>query len=147
MAIGTVTRQGFNHTIELLASATATNSPPSGATAGLDVGDLYLNGEKPDVVSLLIFSTAGSDAMTVTCRIWGYNAAATTWFPLGVGTAAGKGVLNGGAAIAETEADKIAHAEPLDLPLHFTRLYLEITAIGGTSTAVTGLLSVGLDKV
>lgn len=147
MALGDVIKGVKHATVELLASAIATNSPPSGAAAGIDIHKLNVFGLIPDTVSLLLFSTAGSASMTVTCRIWGYHTDATTWFPLGIGTATGKGVINDGAAIPETVADKIAHAEPLDLPLHFSRLYLEITAIGGTDTAVTCLLSIAADKV
>lgn len=144
MAVGDTTDYGWNRSVELLASATATNSAPSGATAGLDVNLLRpLSGGKiPQTVTLLIYSTAGSGTMTVTCRLWGYHAKPAIWFPLGIGTASGKGVVNDGAAIAEDEADTLRHAEPLDLPSHFTRLYLEIEAIGGTSTAVTAQLIV-----
>ena len=143
MALGDIADYSTNRSLELLASATATNSPPSGASAGVPVTSLQWDYRVPDTVTLLIYSTAGSGTITVTCRIWGYHPKAAEWFPLGTGTASGKGVVNNGAAIAEDQADQISHAEPLDLPIHFTRLYLEITAIGGTSTAVTADLIFG----
>ncbi len=49
-------------------------------------------------------------------------------------------MINVAAALAETSADKIRHAEPLYTPSHFSRLYLEITAIGGTATAIVAEL-------
>ncbi len=103
----------------------------------------WFEGRRPTAASVIVASTAGSDTMTVTLRLWGYSSAAASWSPVGVGTAAGKGVLNAGAAIAETSADKIAHAEPLTLPTHFDRAYCQVTAIGGTATAVSVWLTAG----
>jgi len=118
--------------IEVLASATATNSAPSGASAGLDMNVVSgAFGKIPSTMTARIASTAGSATMTVTIRIWGYQGT-LGWAPLGY--------LNGGSAIAETSADSIQYAEPLELPGHFSRIYFEITAIGGTDTAVTGYL-------
>lgn len=58
------------------------------------------------------------------------------WFPLGTNsTAASKGLLNEGNAIGETSADAIVHAEIINNLHHFDRVYLEVTAIGGTATA------------
>lgn len=143
MAIGAITDYsgGEVKAVELLASATATNGVPSGATAGLDLSILQgLFGKMPADVTLLIYSTAGSGTMTGTFRIWGYNEAGSVWTPMGPGADSTKGVINLTAAIGETGADKIRHSETISLIGHFSRLYLEITAIGGTSTAVTGQL-------
>ena len=74
MAIADISDYGINQSVELLASATATNSAPSGATAGLEVAELDLFGKGvPETVTLLFYSTAGSGTMTVTGRIWGYH--------------------------------------------------------------------------
>ena len=143
MAIGDVTTYGGKETkaIELLASATATNSPPSGASAGLATKALLrLFGGMPSVCTLLLYSTAGSGTMTVTCRLWGYSEAGTVWTPMGFGADSTKGVINAVSAIGETVTDGIRHSETVSLPGHFSRLYLEITAIGGTATAVTAQL-------
>jgi hypothetical protein len=145
MAIGATTTNGDQVSIELLASATATNGVPSGDSAGLSAQDILaaFGGVMPPVLSLSLTSTAGSATMTVTARVWvQLNGAAATkvWVPYGPGTAAFKGMLNDGAPINETSADLLRHVERLPLPGHFLRIYLEITAIGGTSTAVTGLL-------
>lgn len=128
---------GERNSVQLLTAATATNSPPSGAAAGVETNDLKFATD--GVISLR--STAGSGTMTVTCRLWGYEASAAVWFPLGNGTGAGKGFLNGGAAITETEADTIAHAQVVYGIGHIDRVYIEITAIGGTSTAISAWLT------
>lgn len=129
------------YSIELLASATAANSPPSGASAGLSVDAIKaIFGVVPDVMSLHVHSTAGSATMTATFKLWGYLGATLGWVPVGTGTDTGKGTINGGAAIGETSTDALMHVEPVGYLGHFVRVYLEITAIGGTSTAVTGRL-------
>lgn len=129
------------YSIELLASATATNSPPSGASAGLSVDAIKaVFGTVPQTMSLHVCSTAGSGTMTVTLRLWGYLGATLGWTPIGTGPDATKGYLNDGVALGETSADGIAHVEIVDLPGHFVRLYLEIVAIGGTATAVASRL-------
>lgn len=121
--------------ITLLSAATATNSAPSGATAGVALPHLT------DRALLFLRSTAGSGTMTVTCKLWGYNTLQATWFPLGVhATAATKGIINGGNAIAETGTDVIGHCEEVTSLRRIDRVYLEITAIGGTATAITAVL-------
>lgn len=135
--------------IVLLAPATATNGKPSGASAGLATSKLYdAFGKWPAVVTIGIYSTAGSGTMTATCRLWGYVAtvAGGKWLPCGPGADTTKGILNLTAAIGESDTDKLAHSETLDLPNHFERLYLEVTAIGGTSTSITAELIVGRDS-
>lgn len=145
MALGDVTTiEGDLIAIELLASATATNSAPASATAGLSMDAVLgaFGGKIPDDISLVVTSTAGSGTMTVTLRLWQKfgtlgSQANGTWCPAGVGTDAGKGVLNAGSAIGEVSADLIRHCEPVFLSAHAQRLYVEITAIGGTNTAIT----------
>jgi hypothetical protein len=133
--------------IELLASATAANSEPSGGGAGIAINDI----EKPwpEFFGILVGSAAGSGVLTCTLRLWGYNptvragcAGHTGWIPVGPGTGTTAGQLNGGVAITEVQADKLAHSEVLHRAAlqHFTRLYLEIEAIGGTSTAIVAWL-------
>lgn len=145
MALGDVTTiEGDLVAIELLASATATNSPPASATAGLSMDEVKAAFGQviPDDISLVTTSTAGSGTMTVTLRLWQKfgtlgSQANGTWCPSGIGTDATKGVLNGGSAIGEVSADLIRHCEPISLSAHAQRLYVEITAIGGSSTAIT----------
>lgn len=135
--------------LQLLNAATATNSAPSGDTAGFaldrggNAGKPTQGGHRDDLEScvILVKSTAGSDTMTVTCKLWGYDETAAAWFPLGPhATAATKGVLNLGNALEETGANVIAHAEMVGNLNNFSRVYLEITAIGGTDTAISAWL-------
>jgi len=142
MALGDVTTypDGSTKSIVLLASVTATNSPPSGAAAGLAISDISnLFNFMPSEAGLLLYSTAGSGTMTCTARLWGYHPIGDgMWFPLGTGSASTKGTINAASTLDETAADKLRHLEPLALlGVAGSRLYLEITAIGGTSTAVT----------
>ena len=133
--------------LELLSAATATNSPPSGATAGHSLRGTqpgkpqsYTWYHRPTGV-VLVKSTAGSGTMTVTIRLWGYNPTTAKWHPLGSSTTeADRGKLNNQSAIDEDNADELVHAEPISGLGTFSRLYAEVTAIGGTSTAVTVLL-------
>lgn len=128
--------------IELLSTTSATNGTPSGASAGLALSTIvsYFGGV-PDPMTLLLESTAGSGTMTVTARLWGYTPLdGGTWVPLGTGGDTTKGTINAGNAIGETTADRLLHAEPFQLTGSFQRYYLEVTAIGGTSTAVKAYL-------
>jgi hypothetical protein len=141
-AVGDVTDlPGYERrAVELLAATTATNSPPT-SNAGLDLNTLKVAGRYPDRAALVIASTAGSGTMTVTVRLWGkLPVASGLWVPLGPGADATKGVLNLEAAIGETGADAIRHSEVIENLLLFERLYVEVTAIGGTSTSVTAWL-------
>ena len=123
--------------ITLLTAAVATNSPPSGASAGVDVSGVFGSFTAIDWAVLQVRSTAGSATMTVAIRLWGYNALSAAWFPLGVGADATKGAINAGTTLGETAADTIRHTEPVYYVSAFDRVYAEITAIGGTSTAIT----------
>lgn len=145
MALGDVTTVAPDLiAVEVLASATATNSPPASATAGLPMTTLIdaFSGRLPANLSFVACSTAGSATMTATFRAWlmfGTLASLSNglWAPAGAGTDALKGVLNAGVACGETSSDAIRHCEPIELTGHASRLYVEVTAIGGTNTAVT----------
>lgn len=142
MALGDVTYDGDWVSIEVLASRTSTNGTPSAsATAGvsmqtiLDAFDYNARG-MPSDLSFICVSTAGSATMTVTLKAWmrfGTLAGLTNgaWCP---------SVLNGGSAIAEADTDMLRFAEPFSLSGHADRFYTEVTAIGGTNTAVTCFL-------
>lgn len=146
MALGDVTViiPGQLARVELLASVVAANGAPSGGSAGLEINALNLFGRIPQQVAVKLKSTAGSGTMTVTGRLWGYDG--LDWNPLGNGSdGTTKGVINSGNAITEVSADKLAHLEPVSLPAFVTRLYFEVTAIGGTSTAVTAYVQVARD--
>lgn len=132
MALGDVTVLSPDaKMIELLASAVAANSAPSGA-AGIEANAVkQLLGFIPKKLRVAVKSTAGSGTMTVTLKLW-MRLGAVGWV---VAEA-----LNGGSAIAETGADSIGYSDEFDTLEGADRFYLEIVAIAGTSTAVTGYL-------
>lgn len=144
MAVGAITATGSSGAfiIELLASVTAANNAPSGSSAGLAVDTVRARygGSLPSMSGFLVGvkDTAGSGTMTVTLRLWSYSGA--IWFasqPFNVSSAAPHTAV----AIPETGSDDIGYAEWVKFDLRTAeRLYLEVTAIAGTSTAVTGYL-------
>jgi hypothetical protein len=136
--------------IKLLTAATATNSPPSGATAGFSMkkGDQPGRPEQGFLVSsldeclLTVASTAGSGTMTCTLRLWGYDDLTATWAPLGTSTTlSNRGVINEATALGEDVADTIRHREVVESLRHLNRVYLEIVAIAGTNTAISAWLT------
>lgn len=133
MAIGTVTTLTPDAAaIELLASATATNGAPTGS-AGLSANALaQVFGTIPRKLRVAVVSTAGSGTMTCTLTLW-MRLGSLGWVQ------AQK--LNAGSAIAETGTDTIGYSETVDTLECADRFYLEIAAIAGTNTAVTGYLA------
>src|SRR5688572_16424522 len=141
MALGdiTVTTDQHAYAVELLASATAVNGKPTG-TAGISTEILRRWGQCPERIRVGVNSTAGSGTMTVTLTLWGR--AASVWFvmkPLNASSAAPHTAV----AIPETSADSISFSEFVVGVEGCDRLYLEIVAIAGTATAVTGYAIVG----
>lgn len=123
-------------TWRLLESRTTTNGVPSSASDGVEIATIVQGLiPAPRYCDVLVYSTAGSGTMTATIKLWGYSVSRAAWFVLGVGTS---GVLNAGAAIAETSSDSISYTEEIAGVLRgYSRLYAEVTAIGGTSTAIS----------
>ncbi len=142
MALNAVTDTivGESFVVEILASATAANGIPSGATAGVDVSLFRKLGFLPDKIRVGVKSTAGSGTMTVTLRTWLY--AGGVWF-VAKPHVASSATPQTAVAIAETSADAIAYSEVVTGVSSAARIYLEIVAIGGTLTAVTGYAIVG----
>lgn len=130
---------GDSYTIELLASADAANGIPTG-TAGIDCNLLRLKGEIPDKIRVGANSTAGSGTMTVTLRVWGR--AGAIWFRL-KDLNASSAAPHTAVAIPETSTDSIKYSEEVSGIAGCDRLYLEIVAIAGTATAITGYAIVG----
>jgi hypothetical protein len=142
MATGLVGSTNGVFTWRILDARTSTNSAPSGSSAGLanpkdNIWPL------PQKAVVAVYSTAGSATMTATIKLWGYLTDAAQWFPLGIGADALKGVMNGGAAIGETGTNVLQHAEIVEGLFSFDRIYAEVVAIGGTSTAVTVDVRIG----
>lgn len=140
MAVGDITHRTTTRAIQLLAAATATNGVPSGADAGVALQDVWPGPAFPSGM-IHIASTAGSGTMTATFKWWGYWYCSAVWAPVGAhATAASRGLLNLASAVDETQADLLRHAEVVSIPWGMDRTYLEITAIGGTATAVSAWL-------
>lgn len=138
MATGLIDQSPKTLTYRILNARTTTNSAPSGDTAGIDLSGIYGPFTEIERAALLVYNTAGTGTVTATIRLWGYNTLAAQWFPLGVGADLTKGTINGGVALGESGvADMINHSEPVYLVGLWDRAYAEVTAIGGTSTAVT----------
>jgi hypothetical protein len=142
MALGAITDTitGTNYVVELLASATAVNGIPSGASAGVETNKLAGLGCVPDKIRVGVASTAGSGTMTVTLRVW--LRAGAIWFrakDLNASSAAPHTAV----AIPETSADAIQYSEEVTGLSGAERIYLEIVAIAGTLTAVTGYAIIG----
>lgn len=148
-ALGTVTDypDGETKSIVVLASATATNGVPTGSTVGISAAAIRkLFGKMPVEAALLVYSTAGSDTMTATIRLWGYHPGPAAWFPIGTGTDALKGTINEEVALGETGTDTIRHLEPIALlGVVGAQLYVQIAAIGGTNTAIEAAIVVRKD--
>jgi hypothetical protein len=123
----------FNR-LTLLSAATAVNGEPALVTDGDDLGKM----RNPNNVLVLVNSSAGSGVMTVTIRMWAYHAITGAWYALGTGADSTlTGIINDGNAIGENGvADNISHAEIISGLRGFSRIYAEITAIGGTATAI-----------
>lgn len=129
--------------IKLLSGATATSAVPTAATDGFslrpdrsDSTQKLGAGTFSDAV-LFLKSTAGSGTMTVTVKLWVYNDFAAAWAPLGThATDATRGRINEGNAIGEVDTDSLRHTERVNALEHYDRVYAQVTAIGGTATAV-----------
>lgn len=147
MAVGLQGSFGATFVIRLLEAATATNSPPTAyADAGVDIGAIFDNlyGTKgwPSSVGLLVHTSAGSGTITATVKLWAGvlgvgTSGAGKYVAASPGTSTLAGVLNGGAAFDEHATDTIHRLDIIALPRLCQKMYAEITAIGGTSTAVS----------
>lgn len=63
------------------------------------------------------------------------------WVPLGTHvTGTSKGLINEASAVDESTSDNLEHCEVISNLDCFERLYLQVTAIGGTATAVDAIL-------
>ncbi len=146
-AVGTVSGSAnAKRAVCLLTAQTTTNSAPSAATDGVpcypsnaldtDTGMNYTARASREAV-LFVSNSAGSGTVAATLRLWGYLAASGEWYPIGAGADATKGTINAATSLGESGvADKLNHCEPFYLMGHFDRIYLQVTAISGTATAL-----------
>lgn len=124
--------------IELLASTASANGAPSGA-AGIDMNLVrtQLGGISDDDIRVALISTAGSGTMTVQARLWMELGTLGWVVAQAINHAADPYTA---VAVGETSADKINYSEAVHGIRGADRLYLEIMAFGGTSTAAKGEL-------
>ena len=130
--------------IKLLDAVAAENGVPTAGDIdaghplmGLSSTGLSHNVPLDDRPSLTLVSVAGSATLTVTVKIWVFVAVVSDWVPLGShATAALRGVINEGNAIDEVQADKLRHSELVTGLDNYEAIYAQVTAIGGTDTAV-----------
>lgn len=125
----------MSQTITLVTGATGTNGPPSSltdATLGVAIP------QSCDKGTALVWNTAGSGTITVGVRMWGYYYGVNRWLivPGSRGVATNGGLFDGN-VFGEAGSDIIAYAEVLENITGCSRLYAELTFVGGTSTAVT----------
>jgi hypothetical protein len=121
---------GESYTVEVLASAIATNGLPADS-AGIDCSELRRLGRMPRKVRVGVRTTAGQGTMTVTLRVW--LQAGGIWFvakPLNAASTAPQTAV----AIPETGTNTIYYTEEVDIQ-GAGRLYLEVVAIAGDATA------------
>lgn len=141
-------------TVCLLTGIIATNGQPSTPNDGVPVYETDNSSTTGDVNaavsymsrasregSLVLKGVASGGTASVTARLWGYHAALGQWVPMGAGADTTKGVINAGAAMGPTKTNTVLHAEPVLLLGMFDRVYLEITAISGTSMTVEAWLT------
>ena len=141
MALGDVTviLADKAHAVEILASATAANGIPSGSS-GIEANALRERNIAPGRIRIGVKSTAGSGTMTVTLRVWFRFGSTIGWM---VGKAIEASSATPQTALVIEHGAGIYNTESVELPAAADRVYLEIVAIAGTSTAVTGFALVG----
>ena len=136
--------------IQVLDGVIATNGVPTAgsATVGEPLKGIAFSGLSHNVpgdgqVAFVLKSVAGSATMTVSVKLWVYSNAVAEWVPYGTdATDDNKGLLNEGNAIAELTAvaNRLLHGELVNGLHNWDRVYAQVTAIGGTDTAVDAWL-------
>ena len=133
---------------QLIAGATAANtvaltsvtlSETPAVTAYLDLRPYRrIIGSIPDEAHIVIYSTAGSDVMTLgISQVYACDAASAQGGPLGYGASdTTKGALNNGVALGETSANRIYHREKIAGLAAVDGVQVQLGAIGGTNTAL-----------
>lgn len=130
--------------IRILDAATATTAVPVYATDGVDVGaildDRYGKAAWPTMCGVAVRTTAGSATMTATIKLWAgyrYSVSAGQYLAASPGSSTTAGLLNGGAALDEHATDDIGRMDIISYPRLARKWAAQVTAIGGTATAVT----------
>ena len=158
MTVGNQTGSSKNTVIvRLVDGAEAANGKPNEDSVFSTVGAAVprIQDRGPTYGSIRVYNSAGTVDSVAYLRLWGgqrdvYPAAPDTpavdlgkWFPGGPGSDSGKGIINNGAAMGETSADKLRHSEYVVLPSHADRIYAELGAFTGASAEATAGLDLG----
>ncbi len=115
----TMTNGSWGGVTTLGGGATTVAAPTlTDGTLGKAINELGI----ADQVLALVQSNAGSGVMTATVTLWGWHVERASWFKIGV--------LNAGAAIAETTSDAINYAELVAGLRRFSRLYAQLASAG-----------------
>lgn len=128
----------YSRNFALLASGTTSSSAPT------SLSDAALGGAIPgsgsvDEVHILVQNTAGTGALTIVLKVWGFNPELTRWFDLGS--------LNGGAPITPSKADTVSFGQGLQGMSAYSRLYLEIVgALGGSASPAYKVDGIAVQK-
>lgn len=117
----------YSRNFALLASGTTASAAPATLTDAT-LGAAIPMGGAANEVTICVQSTAGSGVMTATLKVWGFQPELGRWFDLGQ--------MNGGSPLEESKADTLSWAQVLQGACAFSRLYIEIVALGGTNTAI-----------
>jgi hypothetical protein len=130
--------------INVLNAATAANNPPSAATDGLLVPPDRVG--KGTVIRLRHTTTAGDDARTCTVKLWGYcpgeiaapkESLPTLRAETDIASSAGWDDMDEEYSLTSVSADGNVTAFVLEYPTIYQRLYVELTAVTGTGTAIS----------
>ncbi len=126
-----MTETRYRRMAKLLDGASADNSPPTKGSDGINLHELRrADGTLPEWVTVAIRGT-GTGTVTATFRLWFRYL--NFWVPAGNGTDADKGKLNDATAVGEVATDTVLHAQPVRVPEHADRAYLEMLSSGGSA--------------
>lgn len=142
MAAGEFKSNGWTRRLKILEGVTAANGAPSGSLAGHTLANLVAS-DRPRYGTIVIANSAGTGTLGIaSARLWVWDSEVADWIPPGTGDGPAKAIINDGLPFTNTGTDKIRHAEIVELPGMFSKVYLELGAITGTGAAFDAWLRV-----
>jgi len=120
--------------LNALNAATAANSAPTAATDGVAVPINRMG--KVVVFRLAHTTTAGNDARTCSIKLWGYCPGSASAAGAAVSSAAWDD-MGETYDLASVSADGSVVALVTEAVTIYSRIYVELTAVSGTGTAIT----------
>ena len=128
--------------LNILDAVAAANGAPSGATAGVAI-PINRKG-KVIVFRLRHTTTDGDDVRTCTIKLWGYCAGAIDADGAAISASAGWDDMDESYLLASVSADGMLTIWVTEAASIYSRLYVELTAIAGTGTAIS--VDIGLTE-